>query len=107
VGKVSDCFSLFSSECICFKVHFFVIKPCQELVWFHCMFEVVKCTIAVDLASESNPIVLCFSVVFPITIEELFECCFGDWKLIFSNNQCTFAIQCGYSKTRVKLCHCQ
>jgi len=85
---------------ICFKV-LFLMKPCQEFFGFHSMLKVVKCMIAVDhLTSKLDLIVLCFSIIFPITTEELLECHFGDQKLIFSNNQCTFSVQCSHSETR-------
>jgi len=73
LGEIANCFGCSKSVSICIKVHFLTVEPCQEFVWFHCMLEVVKGPIAVDLASKMDPIVLCFSVVFPVATEELLK----------------------------------
>jgi len=75
VGEVSNCFGCSNA----FQEHlhqgtlFAVEEPCQEFVRFHHMLEFVKCTIAIDLASKMDLIVLCFSMVFPVAAKELFE----------------------------------
>jgi len=44
-------------------LYFFPVEPCQEFVWFNSMFDVVKCTVAVDLASKLKLIFLHFPLV--------------------------------------------